>query len=717
MVRTARGVRARFATVSLLLLAAIAPAASGAREPGDEQVAQPVAPTPEATPPPPVDGKQFGEEIVVTGNRTPRPLRDAPEAVTVLPRAEIDRSPTKTVDELLRIVPSFGLFRRTSSVVSDPSAQGVNLRGIGPSGVSRSLVLVDGIPANDPFGGWVYWRAIPRLGIDRIEVVPGGGSAVYGNYALGGVTQIFSRPTARGLAATTECGSFNPCLLGGRAASDWGPIGGAVEADFLRSDGYPVVAPNQRGLIDADTPSQHATVTGRVEARATPELSFSARGGYFHENENGGTQFTTASVKRLEYAATARYAPAGVGAFDLAVFGHRGEFGQQRAAIASKTPDGQSCQRCGETQAAVQDVPTHDVGGSLLWRSRPLPLGGTHTLLVGADAIRITGETREDFPSTASVLLRDANGGQRLYGVFLQDVYDVSEAIAGTFALRYDHWENTEASRFELGKGASPAVTFPRHGGGEVSPKVGLRVHLTDRVTVRAAAYRAFRAPTLNELYRPFQVGTVRTNANEGLRPETLDGAETGLEVAIARGVRARVTGFWSELHDPILNVTLAPANPNLRQRQNLGQARIRGVEADLACRLGRAWIATAAYTLADSRITEAPGQPQLVGQQLPQDPRHKASLSLAFDDRRFLSAVAQVRYVGRQFEDDLNTLPMAEVVLVDLAVSRMLTPVLDAFFAVENLLDRTYLVGRAGVDTLGQPRFLRAGLRWRYGG
>jgi iron complex outermembrane receptor protein len=668
----------------------------------------------------------MGEEIVVTGTRTPRRVRDVAEAVTVLPRTEIDRSPTKTVDELLRGVPSFGLFRRTSSVVADPSAQGVNLRGIGPSGVSRSLVLVDGIPANDPFGGWVYWRAIPRTGIERVEVVPGGASALYGNYALGGVTQVISRPISRSVAASTECGTYESCLAGGRAANTWGAVGAAIEGEFLHSQGYPVVAPAARGAIDAATPSEHVTVKGRVEARATQDLSFTFRGGYFNEDENGGTQFTTAGANTLEYAATARFTPERLGAVDFSVYGHRGEFTQDRAAVAAD--------RATETRAAAQVVPTHDLGAALLWTTTPIDLAGTHTLMLGSDARRITGDTHEDlFPApvtAASVLLRDAKGEQRLYGVFAQDVYDISEALSTTLALRYDRWENTDASRLEiLGSGAATLTPFPHRTDGALSPKLGLRLRPMEWLTLRAAAYRAFRAPTLNELYRPFQVGTIRTLANEDLGPETLDGAEAGVELSTKRGLGARVTGFWNVLHDPISNVTLrtctspsdpgpcSPASgPPVRQRQNLGDARIRGVEADVGWRFARPWVATAAYTFVDNRITAASGQPALVGKELPQDPRHRASVSLAFDDPRLFTAAAQVRYVGRQFEDDQNTLPMAGVALVDVAVQRKLGPNVDLLLAVENLLDAQYLVGRAGFDTIGQPRFVHAGLRMHFG-
>jgi outer membrane receptor protein involved in Fe transport len=695
------------------LALALAPRAAEPEPPAPEGAAVPL---PGASAPP-------DEEIVVTATRSPRPVRDVPAAVTVVPRAEIERSPGKTADELLVDVPSFALFRRSSSVAADPSSQGVNLRGVGPSGVSRSLVLVDGIPANDPFGGWVYWRAIPTASIERVEVVPGGGSALYGNYALGGVTQVFSRPvTSLAVEAAGEHGSFGTTQLAARGSDRWGVVAAVVEAELFRSDGYVVAAPcppagpseQCRGPIDGNTPSEHAAVSARVEAKAGRDLTLTARGGFFYEDYNGGTRYTTAMARRFEYAASARWAPGGAGAFDLAVFGHVGDFKQDRARV---TVDANNV-RTAESLAARQDVPTHDLGGSLLWTSRPLRLGGVHAVMVGTDLRRITGETDEAlFPATVtptSVLRRQAGGEQRLYGVFAQDVYDVGEALQVSLAFRYDRFETLDGHRREeLQNGSSTLVEFPRRSGDEVSPKLGLLVRVAEWLALRAGAYRSFRAPTLNELYRPFQVGTVRTDANENLGPETLQGAEAGLDLTLPAGVSARATGFWSELVDPIVNVT---TGTNLRQRQNLGRARIRGVEADAGWRFARGWTANAAWTFVDPTITSAPGQPQLVGKQLPQDPRHRASLSLAFDDPSLVTANAQLRYLGSRSEDDLNALPMGGVLLLDIFASWHATRNLDVFLAVQNLLDERYLVGRAGVDTVGQPRFLHGGLRIRSG-
>jgi len=138
------------------------------------------------------------EPVVVTVTRIEQKVEDAPASVTVITREDVQASASQTVDDLLRQVPGFSLFRRSSSVVTHPTAQGVSLRGIGPSGASRVLVLVDGIPVNDPFGGWVYWSRMPMQSIEQIEVVRGGGSSVWGNGALGGVINVITRkPMAR----------------------------------------------------------------------------------------------------------------------------------------------------------------------------------------------------------------------------------------------------------------------------------------------------------------------------------------------------------------------------------------------------------------------------------------------------------------------------------------------------------------------------------------
>ncbi len=670
----------------------------------------------------------WGEETVVTATRSPEKLRDVPADVTVVNSATIDRSASETVDQLLQAVPTFDTFRRSSSIGSDPTSEGVSLRGVGPSAISRSLVLVDGVPANDAFGDWVYWRSIPPLGIARIEVVPGGGSALYGNYALGGVLQVISRPiTPQTLDAVADYGSENTGRLSVWASDRYGPVGAALEGDFLTSEGYYVVAPYDRGPIDTPTPTQHAVANGRVVVQATKELALNLRGGYFYENQNGGTEFTTSVVRQGSYSASARYAPGDVGTLDLAIFGHVGEFVQNRASVTAGREE--------ESLSTHQQVPTNDFGVGLLWTSRSLPLAGQHTVTAGIDARWISGQADETlYPvkvTPTSVVQQNTGGKQELFGVFAQDVYDVTETVEVVAALRYDYWANTQGTLSQtLGSGTTlPTFDYLNRTDGQLDPKLGVRARLVPWLTFRAAVYKAFRAPTLDELYRSFQVGTIKTFGNAYLGPETLWGGEAGLDFTLPAGLVLRVTGFWNALENPIVNVT-CPSFPGTptgtpgtvcigpnAQKKNLGQANIPGLEASLDWRISPRWYIGAAYTFADSRVVAAPGNPQLVGKQLPQDPSQRANLSAAFDDPRFLTVSIQLNYIGLEYEDDLNTLPMGQALLVNVFAAWHIIPTLDLYVGVENLFNTQYLVGRAGVDTVGQPRFIHGGIRLRLGG
>jgi outer membrane receptor protein involved in Fe transport len=174
------------------------------------------------------------ESVTVTPTRTEQRLGDVAASVNILDKETIRRSPAVVADDVLRLVPTFSLFRRTSSLSAHPTAQGVSLRGIGPSGVSRSLVLIDGVPFNDPFGGWVYWTRVPLESVERIEVVDGSSSSVYGNYAMGGVINVVStRPRPQSFEVRTQFGNRDTRKTDFLASDVWGRVGASLEGSFL----------------------------------------------------------------------------------------------------------------------------------------------------------------------------------------------------------------------------------------------------------------------------------------------------------------------------------------------------------------------------------------------------------------------------------------------------------------------------------------------------
>lgn len=645
---------------------------------------------------------------MVEGLRLPRPLREVPEAVTVLSRREIELSPQRSADDLLRTVPSAATFRRSSSLTADPTSQGANLRGVGPSGVSRTLVLHDGIPLNDPFGGWVYWRAVSTFDLDRVEVVPSGASALFGNFALGGVVQLHARPiTGRRVEAIVSSGSLATHRAALRASDRHGLLAAAIDLDAMDSGGYAPVAAADRGAVDGDAPSRHLAGGARAEL-AIGDAVVRVHGRAFDQRLDAGTEHTTADVRTGRYGAALRWASE-AGSLDVAAFAGHQRFEQTRARVGVG--------RASAALASRQEVPSTSQGAMASWTSRALRGAGQHVVLVGADALRVEGTSRETLlpamPMPASVVARRGGGEQRFAGVYAQDAVRAGR-LDITAAVRLDAWQNVDgATTATTADGASTTTMATARSDLELDPRLGVRTRMSDEVAFRASLYRSFRAPTLNELYRPFQVGTVLTDGNPDLRAETLWGAEVGPEVVVGTFV-GRATAFWNELEDPINNVTLATPRPSgaTRQRQNLGRARVRGLEVEASWRPSRRWVANAGYTFVEPRVTAAPGHPALVGRDLPQDPRHRATAALSFDDDDIATVTVQGRLTGRQYEDDRNTAVMARATVVDVLVARRLGRHLTVFGTVENVMDRQYLVGRAGVDTVGPPRMVQLGVR-----
>jgi iron complex outermembrane recepter protein len=672
------------------------------------------APAPGAALEPAGEPQSRAYTAVATATRSLEPLRDVPASVSLLTRAQIDLHPSLTTDGLLRSLPAVATFRRSSSLVADPSSQGLNLRGLAPSGVSRTLVLLDGIPVNDPFGGWVYWRALPRLGLDRIEVVHGGGSALYGSAALAGVVQLFSRSTlCDALDADVAYGSQGTFTLGARAAHRFGKLGASLEGEWLRSDGYRIVSPEQRGPIDGKTPSEHGNINGRVAYEVTPKLQLAAALGVFREVQNGGTRFTTAEVTLGNLSLEGHLDADTAGRFDLTLYGRRASFGQVRARVAEG--------RTMEVRASRQEVPAGDEGGSLTWTSRELRGAGRHTLLAGLDARHASGDST-DFIEPAmrmddSVVRKKVGGEQWLLGMFAQDLYRVAPALDLQLSLRGDIYRSYAGQRTTtFGDDSQRVVDSEASSEAQLSPRLGVLVRPLEWLRVRGSLYRAFRAPTLNELYRSFQVGTILTAANDRLGPEELIGGELGVELLAQTAFNLRVTGFLNVLDRPITNVTLAEPLPDgsMRQRQNLGSARVHGIELDARWRFGQHLQIGFGYTWANSEVTDSGPMSLLVGKQLAQDPEHRATTTVWYDRPDWFSAMLQLRALGTQYEDDLNTLQMNGALIVDASLSRRVIEDLEVFLAAENLFDAEYLVGRAGIDTVGAPLSVRVGLRLR---
>ncbi|MDE2180853.1 MAG: TonB-dependent receptor, partial [candidate division NC10 bacterium] len=671
------------------------------------------------------------EPVVVSASRVEQRLRDVPANVTVITREEIEQSPARTVDDLLRQVPGFSLFRRSSSLVTHPTAQGVSLRGIGPSGVSRTLVLLDGVPLNDPFGGWVYWSKVPLESVERIEVTRGGGSGVYGNYALGGVINIITRrPEARVAQAKLDLGNRDTVDADLLVSHVTGPWGVSLEGNYFRTNGYKIVREDQRGAIDIDADSTHKTFNGRVEYTPSLTSSLFLAGSFFREDRGNGTPLQSNETETGYVATGGRLKTADGSDWQLTLFSHLQTFS---STFSSAAPD-----RNSETPSLNQfDVPSTDAGANLQWSKR---IFQSHLLTAGTDLRWINGETNEDFTFNPTLgdftRRRKAGGEQFLTGAYLQDIFTPASGLQVTIAGRFDSWQSFSASRVERNK-QTGAITrnnqFDDRAEFAFSPKVALLYHATDQLSLRSSFYKGFRAPTINELFRPFRVRNDITEANADLDPERLIGGEVGMDYAMMRNLLGRLTTFWNEVKDPVVNVTkgigpgtvapcgFVPAGGVCRQRQNLDRTRIRGIEAELEYRPFLYWTFSGSYLYNHTEVVSAPNQPELEGKRIAQVPRHQFTLKLGYTNPTLINFYVQGRFVGDQFEDDINSLKLGDYFVMDLMLWRPIpVPKLSAgeiFLGVENLFNRTYDVGKTadGVVTIGAPVLVHGGVRVRF--
>ena len=692
------------------------------------------------------------DSVTVTPQRTEQRLADVPASINVIDRDTIERSPAVVSDDVLRLVPTFSLFRRTSSLSSHPTSQGVSLRGIGPSGVSRTLVLYDGIPFNDPFGGWVYWTRVPLDSVDRVEVVDTPSSDVYGNYAMGGIINVVgTRAQPRTGELRLQMGNLNSPKADFFASDVWGKFSASVEGSYFSTDGFPIVVENERGPIDTRATVDYKNTNVKLDYKPSSRLSAFFRVGYFTEDRNNGKSST--------FSSTGQPVPASQGQPEANDTLWKTVNGGVRASL----PDQSDLQirlfsdfeTFHSNFLGVPNTVTRDVGRMTLWQTVPTtgfgttgqwtkPLSTRHLVSAGFDFRHVDGESQEQamdaVTGTTVTTYRNSGGQQVIGGAYVQGQVWLRSNLSLTASGRVDHWRNYDAHNFETsastGLPTANNRTLPERDDTVFSPRVAALFKATEKISAWGSIGSGFRAPTLNELYRQFRVGAVLTLANDQLGPERLKNGEIGVSLLPADGLAVRSIWFDNRVENPVANVTLdkataialstacVPAATTCQQRQNLGRTRIWGWQNDVDYRIGTSWRVGAAYVYNQAKVKEFAANPALVGKFLPQVPESRGSVHVAYTNPRIAALSGSVLIFGRQYNEDLNNgvVPgesepgLPAYATVEFSASRAITKNFDVFFGIQNMFDETYYVGLAPTTT-GTPRLVNGGLRIRFAG
>jgi len=468
-------------------------------------------------------------DIVVTG----RGLADAPGDraydIVTIDRDRIQANASNRLESVLSDVAGLQQFRRSDSRSANPTSQGISLRGIGGNASSRALLIFDGVPQADPFGGWVAFPAYATGRLGRIRVTRGGGSGYQGPGALAGTVELESATPdqAAPFQGSVAYGSRDSVDAQGSAALVRGSGFATLSGAYARGDGFTPTVEESRGIVDRAAPYEQVsgalrTVVG-IGAKTELQMNASAfadrrdRGSDFTDNKSEGADASVRLIGRGRWGYSA-----------LAYLQTRAFASSFNSVNAARTTAIQSLNQ--------YNTPATGLGGRI--EIAP-PLGESITLRLGADVRDVSGKTQElyTFVNTVPTRRREAGGSTTTTGVFAD-----GSLVAGdfTFSLggRVDWWSIDGGYLSERPLAGGAALTNLRYAdrdGSETTGRAGVAYQPVEAITLRAAGYRGWRLPTLNELYRPFRVGNDATAANALLAPERLTGVD-----ACAGGERCR---------------------------------------------------------------------------------------------------------------------------------------------------------------------------------
>lgn len=641
-------------------------------------------------------------EIIVTGRGLDQALSTSIYATTTLDRDVIIASPSGRIDDVLRGVAGFQQFRRSDSRSSNPSAQGVTLRAIGGNATSRALVLLDGVPIADPFFGYIPLSAIAPETLGEIRVTRGGGSGPFGAGALAGTIELDSAdPGSTGpMLASAAINDRAESELSGVLTQRLGRGFAVASGRWDRGQGFFTTPQDQRvpASVRAGFDSWNAAV--RAVAPIRDEVELQARVAAFRDART--LRFEGADSTSEGQEASLRLVGRGAWQFDALAFVQARDFSNIVISSTRFTP-----------VLDQRSTPSTGVGGK--FELRP-PIAEGHDIRIGVDYRRADGELQEEAISAFTGRVterRRAGGATANLGLFIEDDWQIGPLLLNG-GLRADRTSITGGFFRAVNPAGSVVseIIAPDRTDWAVNWRAGALFYATRRLDIRAAAYTGLRLPTLNELYRPFVVFPVVTEANAALENERLEGFEIGLNWQPINELVLSVTAFDNEVENAIANVTIAP---NLRRRENLPAITARGIEASVAAKLGPVSIdGSLAWT--DAKVRGEGASLDLDGNRPAQTPEFAATLTLGWEPAQGWRLAGTLRHVSTQFEDDRETDSLAPATTIDAFLSAPLAGTLSVVVRGENLTDEAIITrNQGGSIDLGIPRTFWLGLRYGF--
>jgi outer membrane cobalamin receptor len=635
-------------------------------------------------------------------------------------RDEILAASPRSIDEMLASEPAFSLYRRQSAIFGNPTSAGVSLHNTGATAASRSLVLLDGIPQNDPFGGWVNWARYDALTLDSARIVSSAPALLWGNQAPAGVIQLNGASPFDGRHSFKVSGGSH----GGMGASTAHAMSNeertravSFAAFGFHTDGFYALDESQRGAVDRRLETEFFGEEIKFAWLLAPGVALEPKFSHYYEDRSNGTELSENSTDAFDFSLRLTSEDAAV-SWQAVAWHQRREFESVFTSVADD--------RSSESIALDQfDVPGLGTGAawSAAWGDEE-----AWSFQSGADFRALSGETNED---VGTFRRREAGGEQFVAGAFVGSAWRMSETNRFNINARADQWTMDEGRRIETSLASGALLREERYEDRDgVEPSASLEwIHEMPRgVESRVALGSGFRLPTLNELYRPFRVRNDIVEANADLDPERFLNAEAGLDWRLNHGWKFEAAVFHHWISDAAANVPVTdPAKlkdlfPTLPSggtgsiRDNVDEARVAGLEASAE------WLPHESVTLAvrglwsKTEFASSPDQPLLEGKPFPQSPDLRVIADGEWRALEGVSLFGGVEYGASQFDDALATRVIPDYTSVRIGAMRKIG---DATLQVriENLFNEQIVTGLSGdgLRSLAAPRSLWASLEWEF--
>lgn len=626
-------------------------------------------------------------------------IRSTKEKSSTFDQSRLAQSNKLHLDQILLENPAFGAYRRSHSSIAHPTSQGVSLRGAGTSAASRSIILLDGIPLNDPFGGWVRWN---RFSLGELESVRFGQASTFASSA--GAIELTSRRPANHAIRELRlaAGDVHGFSADGFSATTANKEGWDATASFRVEDfiGHPVIRASQRGAIDEDAWSRMRAARATISHQLTSGRLVATLAGFDEKRGNGtplgrnqGDGFDWSLGLQNEYSRTI-------------LFGKEREFASVFPTVKDPKVD-----RSEESVALDQyAVPAKSLGFGHL-RSWDTPANDFSLSLSG---LHREGHTHED----AYGKRRIAGGRQTEFGLSFTNTWSSAENWTFVANLRGDWFHDDQGMRKRWQLSDDTVLeneSFAARENFEMGGSLQLGKRLSQQLAARASVRSHVRRPTLNELYRPYRVGDFSVAPNESLSAERITGLEFGLDWQASDHLTTSLTLFRDRLHESVANVS-SPTDPDDAKRSNLDLARAQGIEVAFDHRFAENLRLGLSTLLMDTEVRTCPENPGINGNRFAQAPEHRTTASLLWTPPSW-TARLDARHESNRFDDVRNSRLLDDSLTFDFSLAQRISENSRLSISVQNLADAETQTSLSsdGIITTGAPRNFLLELAWEF--